>query len=70
MPHQRQIFLLLYLPQSEVLGDDICREQIGQLVVADAEEPGQLADLDIHVLPLQLGHRGVPVDEFPVIDGG
>ena len=28
--HQRQIFFLLYLPEREVLGDDVCREQIGE----------------------------------------
>ena len=43
-------------------------QQIGQLIAADVEKAGEFADLEIDVLPLQFRHRGVPADEFAVVD--
>ena len=44
-------------------------EQVGQLVVIDAQDTGKLTYLDVDILPLQLWHGGVPVDKFAVVNG-
>ena len=68
MTHERQVFFLLYLPQGEVFGYDIGREKVCELVVADVELASEFANLDINVLPLNLGHRCIPADKLAIID--
>src|SRR5687768_16671569 len=61
---------MLDLTQGQVLCHNIRGQKIGKLVILNSEKPGQLADLEVYVLPLDLRQGIIPLDKFAVIESG